>query len=90
MHVSTHFTDINKPKENHTFPNHNRYHSAIGSHPERVKNLYFLYAAVLRAINRAEPILRAYQYETQVDPELDGETLSLANQLLDITLTNCE
>lgn len=52
--------------------------------------MFFVYAAVLRAINRAEPILRDFEYQTQLDPEIDNDTSSIANQLLDVTLTNCE
>jgi hypothetical protein len=44
----------------------------------------------LRAVNRAEPVLRSYEYSTKIDPELDSETTNLANDLLDITLKNCE
>lgn len=89
MHVTTHFADV-KSKDNKTFQNHDRYHSVIGTHPDRLKNLFFLYAAVLRAVNRVEPILRDYEYQTQVDPEMDKETPMIAAQLLNITITNCE
>lgn len=62
MHVSTHYSENSNGQQNssNTSPNHDRYHEAIGSHPERLKNLYFLYAVVLRAVNRAEAILRSY------------------------------
>ncbi len=87
MHVSTHYQDS---KGNETYPNHDLYYKNIGAYPDRVKNMFFLYAATLRAINRAEPILRSYQYDTELVPEEDIETHTIANQLLDITLTNCE
>lgn len=58
MHVSTHYQDLKG--NNDTYPNHAMYYESLGKHPERVKNMFFLYAAVLRAINRAEPILRSY------------------------------
>ena len=89
MHVSNHFIDF-KLNSSYTFPNHNRYHAAIGTHPDRVKNLFFLYAVVLRAINRAEPIIRSFEYETQLDKQLDSDTHKYANELMDITLKNCE
>jgi hypothetical protein len=87
MHVSTHYQDL---KGNDTYPNHNLYYKNIGAFPYRVKNMYFLYAAILRAVNRAEPILRSYEYDTNLDREEDMETHTLANKLLDITITNCE
>jgi hypothetical protein len=43
----------------------------IGKFPDRLRNLFFLYALTMRAINRAEPILRAYDYDTQIDPIQD-------------------
>lgn len=87
MHVTTNYMDF---RLNTSYPNHDMYMNSIGKHGERVKNLFFLYAAVLRALNRAEPIIRSYEYQTKVDPELDSETNNLANELLDITLKNCE
>jgi hypothetical protein len=64
MHVTTNYMDF---RLNTTYPNHEMYLNSIGKHSERVKNLFFLYAAVLRAVNRAEPILRAFEYETKLD-----------------------
>jgi ERO1-like protein alpha len=49
MHVSTHYNDIER---NTTYPNHEMYMQKIGAYPERLKNLHFLYALVVRAINR--------------------------------------
>ena len=87
MHVTTNYADF---KLNTSYPNHNMYMNSIGSHSDRLKNLFFVYAVVLRAVNRAEPILRAFKYQTEIDPEIDNETSNIANKLLDTTLTNCE
>ena len=73
MHVASNFIDF-KVNSSYTYPNHERYIEAIGNYPERIKNLFFLYAVTLRAINRAEPILRSYEYETNLDTQLDGKT----------------
>ena len=43
----------------------------IGYFPDRIRNLYFLYAVVIRAINRASPILLAYDYDTGLDAQYD-------------------
>jgi ERO1-like protein alpha len=59
MHIASNYIDF---KANNTYPNHDMYFKGIGSHPERLKNMYFLYAVVLRAINRAESLLRSYEY----------------------------
>jgi hypothetical protein len=66
MHVASNYIDF-KVNSSYTFPNHDRYITAIGKHPDRLKNFFFLYAVILRAINRAEPILRDYEYETNLD-----------------------
>ena len=85
MHVSTNYADF---RLNTSYANHEMYLEAIGKHPERIKNLFFVYAAVLRAVNRAETILRSYEYQSDTDS--DNETSLLADTLLNLTLTNCE
>ena len=66
MHVSTNYMDF---RINTTYANHEMYLNSIGGHSERVKNLFFVYAVVLRALNRAEPILRSYEYQTKIDSD---------------------
>lgn len=61
MHVAKNFYD---QKTNYASPNHAMYLNVVGNHEDRLKNLYFLFAVVLRAVNRAAPMLRAYDYET--------------------------
>lgn len=68
MHVAKNFYDA---KTNYESPNHAMYLNSIGRHPDRIKNLYFLYAVILRAINRAEPILKAYDYDTELNRDED-------------------
>jgi len=57
----------------------------LGNYPERIDNLYFTYVVLLRAINRASPILKNYNYETG-DEEDDRETKRLMNELLNTDL----
>ena len=64
MHVATNFFDVTTNK---TIVNHNMFLNTIGKYPDRLRNLYFLYAAILRAIKRAEPILRAFDFETKIN-----------------------
>jgi len=54
MHVAMNYFDI---QTNEQKPNLAMFRNQIGNHTDRVKNLYFVYAVVLRAINRAAPIL---------------------------------
>lgn len=70
MHVSTNYADLKD--HNSSYPNHTMYVKSIGQHKDRVKNLFFLYAVVLRAINRAESILTSFEYQTMLDPHLDS------------------
>ncbi len=37
---------------------------SVGSHPERINNLYFTYIFLLRALAKAAPILKSYDYAT--------------------------
>ena len=53
------------------------YLNSIGKYPERLKNLYFLYAVVLRAVNRAESVLKAYDYDTHLNQSEDVQTPDL-------------
>lgn len=48
MHVSTHYIDENSVEH---FKNHSMYYDAIGKYPERIKNIHFVYAIVVRALN---------------------------------------
>lgn len=87
MHVAKNFYDA---KLNQESPNHGMYVSSIGKHPDRLRNLYFLYAVTLRAINRAEPLLKSYDYITDLNPEEDRRTPEIMSELLKMTLNNCE
>jgi hypothetical protein len=62
------------------------YLNSIGKFDDRLRNLFFLYAVVLRAVNRAEHILKAYDYDTHLNSTEDALTPDLLNNLLNITL----
>jgi hypothetical protein len=66
------------------------YLNSIGRYSDRLRNLYFLYAVTLRAVNRAEHILRAYDYDTHLNSTEDKETPELLSKLMEITLSECE
>jgi hypothetical protein len=65
MHVSRNFYDA---ATNSSRTNHNMYLNSIGKHEDRVKNLFFVYAAALRAVNIGGEILKNYNYKTGLDP----------------------
>lgn len=54
-------------------PNAQCYQERLQSHPERISNLYFNYALVLRAIEKARPALESYTF-CSGDPGLDAAT----------------
>lgn len=68
MHVAHEYVEKNKEE---TYLNYELFHESLGKHEDRLKNLFFIYAVVLRAVNRAEPILRAYSYDTGLNKSLD-------------------
>jgi hypothetical protein len=45
----------------------------IGSHPERLQNVYFTYALLLRAVKKVGPYLDKYEYRTG-NPQEDEKT----------------
>lgn len=82
MHVNTNFIDFVLNKDNtKPTPNLQRFVQSIGKHPERLKNLFFLYAVTLRAINLAQPILNSYDYNTQIDIEMDSQVPNITETL---------
>lgn len=66
------------------YPNWKLYFTKVGDHPDRIKNLHFYYTVLLRAINRAAPVIRNYNFTTG-NPESDELTKALTNEILDIT-----
>lgn len=54
-------------------PNLECYQERLQAHPERISNLYFNYALVLRAMEKARPALKSYTF-CSGDPAQDGLT----------------
>lgn len=63
-------------------PNVDMFVWRLGLFPERITNVYFTYVLLLRAMAKAEPILREYEFETGNDSE-DGVTTEMVHRLLD-------
>jgi hypothetical protein len=74
MHVASNYYDM---KSNKTFVSHERYMNTLGQYEDRLKNLHFIFAAVLRAVKKASNILVSYNYDTQLDEEGDKKTIIL-------------
>ncbi|ORZ00763.1 endoplasmic reticulum Oxidoreductin 1-domain-containing protein [Syncephalastrum racemosum] len=63
-------------------PNLDCFVHRVGSHPERLQNIYFTYALVVRAVNKLGPYLEQYPFCTSNDVEDDKDIKSL---VLDLT-----
>jgi ERO1-like protein alpha len=50
--LSEFFVDL---KTNQTYPNYPLYFERVGNHPERIRNLFFIYSVLLRAVILAAP-----------------------------------
>ena len=72
-----------------TFANHQMYFDKIGSNPERLKNLHFLYALVVRAINRIHDQLIYNDYTTGLCEADDEMTVVHITDLLTNTISEC-
>lgn len=64
-------------------PNYEMFEYGIAKFPDRLKNLYFLYSFILRAIHKAQHVLLDYEYNTG-NPAEDRETKELVRQLLEM------
>ena len=54
----------------------------IGNHKERVKNLHFIYAVVVKALKMMEPVLLNDVYSTGIDKKADRDTELLIRDLI--------
>lgn len=71
MHVSRNFIDNGLMK-----PNYDLYLKTIGYYPDRLKNLYLLFSLVLKALHKAEPILKEAHFD-QANNHIKPEILKL-------------
>eukprot|EP01083_Nonionella_stella_P069189 184299_1 len=62
-------------------PNTLWFQSALGSHEDRIDNLYFVFVFLSRVINKARDVLRLYKYESG-DREFDEIVNKLVTELL--------
>ncbi|CAG8485438.1 15664_t:CDS:10 [Cetraspora pellucida] len=62
-------------------PNLDCFISRIGSHPERLENVYFTYVVLLRAISKVSDYLKEYEFCTGNKAQ-DSEVKTVVNQLV--------
>lgn len=84
-HVAYTFPLDESELESESAPNLAVYDFKLGDYPERLENLQFALAVVLRAVNKATPILLNYSYETG-NVEEDASVRSQLKSLLTSTI----
>jgi len=67
-------------------PNPLLWQQKVGLHPDRVKNLYFTYLFVSRAVSLSLPALVHYNYSTGVAGGYDSRCNELVHELMDLPL----
>jgi ERO1-like protein alpha len=82
-HVSTNYEFDNLTNEWKS--NKILFNKLVRNFPDRIKNLYFSYLFILRALNKAKPFLEQYHYDTG-NPEEDQEVQKLIKELLSIDI----
>lgn len=87
MHVLTHYT--HESSINHTYSNHSAYLSALGQHPDRIKNMHFVYALSVRALNIVAKQLIDHDYTTGLCEKNDSMTGIYMMDLLANTIILC-
>eukprot|EP00475_Leptophrys_vorax_P002671 TRINITY_DN11501_c0_g1_i2.p1 TRINITY_DN11501_c0_g1~~TRINITY_DN11501_c0_g1_i2.p1 ORF type:complete len:440 (-),score=118.92 TRINITY_DN11501_c0_g1_i2:44-1363(-) len=60
----------------------------VGDHPERITNIYFTYVVLLRALNKAAPTLKKFDYFVSDDPKESQRTKELILKLLQTSLVS--
>jgi ERO1-like protein alpha len=79
-HVSANFysQDSDLPYKNDTY-----FMERIGNHPDRVKNLHFIYSAAVRAVELITVAMQKQDYSTGISLKEDEKTPVLVRELLD-------
>ncbi|CAD8050781.1 unnamed protein product [Paramecium primaurelia] len=75
-------------KTNKTYPNYSLYFQRVGNHPERIKNLFFLYSVLFRAIILATPGIQSFDINS-LSFEDDLRSKQLLNQILSLSNSQC-
>jgi hypothetical protein len=87
IHISANYYPPKKGVRNSTQPNPARFVQQYNAHPDRLKNMYFTYVVLLRALRRASPYLYTFPFQMSPDGEDNGidhgRTTYLVQRLLD-------
>ena len=87
-HISEAFED---PASGDLINNQTYFLEAVGDHPDRVKNLHFVYAAVVKAVTLMEQTLIQNDFHTGLGAQEDARTKRLISDLLmRLSGSNCD
>jgi len=90
LHISENFKPPIPGVRENWERNLDRFKEQFDGHPERFKNMEFAFVVLLRAVRRATPVLREFQYSTG-DTKEDHRTLTLVKMFLDsFVLSSCQ
>jgi len=86
MHISKFDHDLNGDP----LPmNHERFYDRVGSHKDRITNMYVTYALILKAMNSLSSKVGGFSYLSE-NPVVDSEIKSLFNELMEKSIKTCE
>ena len=91
-HISMQYnTDVTQEEERsrdkntmYKTQNVNYFTEKIGAYPDRIKNLYFVYSATLKAMTILEPVFNKQKYVSGLDEKIDTVTKKEVTELLEI------
>ena len=78
-HISNAFVD---PETQESSNNQTYFLEKVGNHEDRVRNLHFIYAAVVKAVSMMEPVLLNIDLSSGIDERYDPESELLLRDLL--------
>ena len=81
-HISANFHHNEETIKNSTY-----FMERIGGHPDRVRNLHFIYGAAVRAVSLISEAMERQDYTTGIDSAKDAKTYDLVKQLINAVKT---
>lgn len=87
-HLSEYYVDFDKNRK-HMFANHTLYFNKVGNYNDRIKNLYYYYSVLLRAINLESKNLLKMSFNTGNESD-DKFAKKLIHEILNFSTGECD
>lgn len=81
--LAENYMDLEK---NRSYANYPQFFARVGNYPDRIRNLFFLYSVLLRALNLAQPVIDTYDINSQSFEE-DLQSHNLLREIYAVTQT---